>query len=335
MSWRAQLADPDFCAKAKAGKLSSIKYCIGCDQGCYDYFYRSLSDPAVEHITCLRNPALLEEDALALSKAEAPKKVLVAGGGIAGMEAADILAKRGHTPILCEAGEKLGGQFALAGAAPRKADFVMAAHMAAQGIFDQGLDVRLNAPVTPELIHEIKPDAVIVAIGSAPIVPKIPGADNKQVFESHQVLAGAVIPTGKAVVIGGGLVGMEVAEYLCAKNCTVTVVEMKDAVLGELGEMRKIGVQMALALEPITTLMSTTCKEIREGQVIVETAGAEKTLDADLVVMAIGSKPRPSQDLQDFCAQNNIPCYVVGDALAAPRLALNAVHEAYQAARSI
>lgn len=332
---RAQLADPDFCAKAKAEKLSSIKYCIGCDQGCYDYFYRSLSDPAVEHITCLRNPALLEEDALALSKAEAPKKVLVAGGGIAGMEAADILAKRGHTPILCEAGEKLGGQFALAGAAPRKADFVMAAHMAAQGIFDQGLDVRLNTPVTPELIHEIKPDAVIVAIGSAPIVPKIPGADNKQVFESHQVLAGAAIPTGKAVVIGGGLVGMEVAEYLCAKNCTVTVVEMKDAVLGELGEMRKIGVQMALALEPITTLMSTTCKEIREGQVIVETAGAEKTLDADLVVMAIGSKPRPSQDLQDFCAQNNIPCYVVGDALAAPRLALNAVHEAYQAARSI
>lgn len=332
---RTQLADPEFCAKAKAGKLSAIKYCIGCDQGCYDYFYRSLSDPSVEHITCLRNPALLEEEALSLVKTDTPKRVLVAGGGIAGIEAADALAKRGHTPILCEAGGKLGGQFVLAGAAPRKADFSMAAHMAAQNILDQRLDIRLNTPVTPKLIQELRPDAVIVAIGSAPIVPKIPGADGGQVYESHQVLAGAEIPSGKAVVIGGGLVGMEVAEYLCAKGCTVTVVEMKDAVLGELGEMRKIGTQMAMAAEPITTLLKTTCKEILKNQVIVETEGVEKTLEADLVVMAIGSKPRPSQDLQDICKQESIPCYVVGDALAAPRLALNAIHEAYQAVRSI
>ena len=76
---RAQLADPEFCNKAKAGALSSIKYCIGCDQGCYDYFYRSLSDPSIEHITCLRNPALMEEEAMALVKTDTPKRVL---GGV-------------------------------------------------------------------------------------------------------------------------------------------------------------------------------------------------------------------------------------------------------------
>jgi len=332
---RAQLADPEFCNKAKAGALTSIKYCIGCDQGCYDYFYRSLSDPTIEHITCLRNPALMEEATMSLTKADVAKKVLVAGGGIAGIEAADALAKRGHIPVLCEASGKLGGQFVLAGAAPRKADFAMAAHMAIQNVLDQGLNIRLDTPVTPELIAEEKPDAVIIAIGSAPIVPKIPGADGKQVFESHDVLAGAEIPTGKAVVIGGGLVGMEVAEFLCAKGCVVTVVEMKDAVLTELGEMRKIGTQVAMAQESITTLLKTTCKEIKNGQVVVETEGEEKTLEADLVVMAIGSKPRPSDNLKTACERAGIPYYVVGDALAAPRLALNAIHEAYNAALAI
>lgn len=332
---RAQLADPDFCNKAKNGELTSIKYCIGCDQGCYDYFYKSLSDPSIEHITCLRNPALMEEAAMTPVKADVSKKVLVAGGGIAGIEAADVLVRRGHKPVLCEAGNKLGGQFELAGAAPRKSDFAMATRMAAQHILNMGLDVRLNTPVTPELITAEKPDAVILAIGSEPIIPKIPGAEGKQVYGSHEVLAGAEIPAGKAVVIGGGLVGMEVAEFLCAKGCTVTVVEMKDAVLAELGEMRKIGVQMAMAQEPITTLLNTTCKEIREGQVIVESEDGEKTLDSDFVVMAVGSKPRPTQDLKDACEQAGIPCYVVGDALAAPRLALNAIHEAYAAALKI
>lgn len=332
---RAQLADPEFCNKAKAGDLTSIKYCIGCDQGCYDYFYRSLSDPSIEHITCLRNPALMEEATMSLTKAEVSKKVLVAGGGIAGIEAADALAKRGHTPVLCEAGGKLGGQFELAGAAPRKADFAMATRMAAQNVVDQGLDIRLNTPVTPELIAAEKPDAVIIAIGSSPIVPKIPGADGEKVYGSHDVLAGAEIPTGKAVVIGGGLVGMEVAEFLCAKGSTVTVVEMKDAVLGELGEMRKIGTQMAMAQEPITTLLNTTCKEIKDSQVVVETEGEEKVLEADFVVMAIGSKPRPSDDLKAACESAGIPYYVVGDALAAPRLALNAIHEAYNAVLAI
>ena len=289
---RAQLADPVFCNKAKAGELAAIKYCIGCDQGCYDYFYKSLSDPAIEHLTCLRNPALMEEEAMALTRVDHPKKVLIAGGGIAGIEAAEDLVKRGHIPILCEAGDKLGGQFELAGAAPRKGDFAYACRMAVKHVERLGIDIRRNTPVTPELIRAEKPDAVIIAIGSQPIIPRIPGANGERVMESHALLASAPISAGKAVVIGGGLVGMGAAEYLCARGCTVTVVEMKDAVLGELGQLRKIETQMAMAQEPIETLLNATCKEIRDRQVVVEQDGAEKTLEADLVVMAIGSRPR-------------------------------------------
>lgn len=328
---RAQLADPEFCNKAKAGRLSAIKYCIGCDQGCFDYFV----NPAKPHISCLRNPAVGCEREKALVKAAKAKKVLIAGGGIGGIEAADDLVKRGHTPIVCEASDHLGGQFLLSGMAPRKGDFAMAARMAAQNILDIGVDVRLNTAVTPELIAAEKPDAVIIAIGSVPLTPHIPGADGKQVFDSHAVLAGAEIPVGKVVVIGGGLVGMEVAEFLCEKGSAITVVEMKDSTLSELGTMRLIGTQMALAQENLTVLLKTTCKEIGEGWVTVETEQGEHRLDADAVVMAIGSAPRPTDRLKAACDAAGIPYTVIGDALAAPRLALDAIHEAYDAALQI
>ena len=328
---RAQLADPEFCNKAREGRLTSIKYCIGCDQGCYDYFYYGLSDPRYEHITCTRNPALGEEQAKALIPSGTPKKVLIAGGGIAGIEAADALHRRGDHPILCEAGDSLGGQFLLAGVAPRKGDFHRAGEMAIRNIQDEGVEIRMNTPVTPALIEAEKPDAVILSIGSAPIVPKIPGADGKNVFESHAALAGADVPGGNVVVIGGGLVGIEVAEYFAQKGAHVAVVEMKDAILTEMGMLRKISTQMSMAREDITVLLNTTCKRIEGSQVVVESEGAEKTLPADAVIMAIGSKPRPTQELEDTCKRLNIPCFVVGDAKAAPRLALDAIREAYDA----
>lgn len=329
---RAQLADPEFCNKAKAGQLSAIRYCIGCNQGCYDYFV----NPEKPHISCTRNPAVGCEAEKALTKAETPKRVLVAGGGIGGIEAATDLKLRGHIPVLCEAGDHLGGQFLLAGKAPRKDDFARAGRIAAQYVQELGVEIRLHTPVTPELIAEEKPDAVILAIGSAPIIPSfIPGADGENVFDSHSVLAGESVPAGKTVIIGGGLVGMEAAEFLSAKGSSVTVVEMKEAVLEELGSLRKIGTRMALAQEDVTILLNTACREIRAGQVLVDSPEGQKVLEADAVVMAIGSKPQPTEALKDVCREQGIPCYVIGDALAAPRLALNAIHEAYDAALSI
>ena len=142
---RAQLADPEFCNKAKAGKVSSIRYCIGCDQGCFDRFFKVLEDPSMKHITCARNPALLEEETMTLKKTGSPKKVLIIGGGIAGIEAADALLEAGHKPVIYEAGDHLGGQFELAGALPRKSDFTYACDMAIKKIEEEGAVIHLNS----------------------------------------------------------------------------------------------------------------------------------------------------------------------------------------------
>lgn len=189
--------------------------------------------------------------------------------------------------------------------------------------------------MTPELIAEEKPDALLIGIGSQPIILEIPGADGPNVFESRDVLSGTELPAGNVVVIGGGLVGMEVAEHLAQQGRHITVVEMKDAILTEMGMLRKIGTQMSIAREDITVLLNTSCKRIEAGSVVVEKEGGEQALEADAVVLAIGSRPRDSEALQEACRQRNIPFYVYGDALAAPWLALNAIHEAYDAALKI
>lgn len=327
---RAQLADPEFCNKAREGKLSSIKYCIGCDQGCYDYFV----DKTKDHITCLRNPALGLEEELKLTKTQSPKKVLIAGGGIAGLEAADILFKRGHIPVLYEAEDHLGGQLLMAGAAPRKEDTAMAVRMAAKNIEELGIEVHLNTAVTPELIEGVKPDAVIAAIGAEPFIPDLEGIEESYVTNFKEVLQGTKNLSGNVVVIGGGLVGLEAAEYLRERGCEITVVEMREAVGIDLGDMRKIAVNRAIAQSGIKTVTNAACKAVRDHQVIVEVEGKEISLPADYAVIAVGSQKRSTEEITNVCKKENIPYYVVGDAIKVRR-ALNAISEAYEAARCI
>ena len=272
---------------------------------------------------------------MALEPVAEPRCVLVAGGGIAGIEAAEGLVKRGCTPILCEASDHLGGQFALAGVAPRKGDFTYACDMAIKNLEGLGVDIRLNTPVTPELVKEIAPDAVIVAIGSEPVVPSIPGADGDNVIDAREVLSGAELSEGDVAIIGGGLVGIEVAEHLAGRGRASTVIEMRDAILVEMGEMRKTATQMSLSQEPITVLTNATCTAIADGAVTVEVDGAEKNVPADVVILAVGSRPCPTDGLRAACEARGIPCTVVGDAREAPRLALDAIREAYQAVLDI
>lgn len=327
---RAQIADPQFVNKLRAGKLTNIKYCIGCNQGCHSYFL----DPTKEHISCLRNPAVGEEDKYVITKTDTPKRVMIIGGGMAGLEAADILHDRGHKPVLYEASDHLGGQFLLAGKAPRKEDVERAVTLFGQNAFDLGVEVHLNTAVTPDMIRAEKPDAVIIAIGSEAVIPPIPGADKKNVLNAREVLAGTEIPVGKTVIVGGGLVGIECAEYLAVRGHSVTVIEMRDEALTELDEMRKIGTRLAMAKEDITIELSAKCLEIGDGEVVVDVKGERKTFAADNVLMAVGAKPRPSDELRAVCEELGVPCYVVGDAKEA-RFALDAVREAFHAAFEI
>ena len=327
---RAQLADPEFCNKAMVERAEDIVRCVGCNQGCYDGFVST----EMPFITCLRNPALGREEEYQFNITGSPKKVLIAGGGIAGLEAALQLKKRGHNPVLCEATSSLGGQFALAGEAPRKGEMKAAALAMGEQVMREGVEVKLNTPVTKELIGELKPDVVFVAIGSAPMEMKIPGANLPHVTNSHDVLAGKSRVSGKAVVIGGGLVGLEVAEYIHDSAESITVVEMLDKVAKDLGDLRNICVMESLYAGGVQTVTSAKCIEIRNDAIVVERQGEIEEIPCDSVVVAIGSRSRSYDDMKAYCGEQGIPVHVIGDALQARR-ALNAVAEANEAVRAI
>lgn len=327
---RGQLADPEFCNKALNGNTRSIVKCIACNQGCFDGYV----NPEVPYITCLRNPALGREAEYGLVRTKTSKKVLIAGGGVAGLEAATVLKRRGHNPILCEASGSLGGQFALAGEAPRKEEMKEAALAAADVAKSEGVDIRLNTPVTEELLAEIKPDELIIAIGATARKPNIPGIDLPHVTDSHDVLEGLDKPNGQIVVIGGGLVGLEVAEYLSEQNQKVTVVEMLDEVAKDLGQLRKICVLESMYEQGIDTVTDATCSRITKDKVVLEVNQQIKEIPCDNVVIATGVNSNPSDHLVDYCNKNNIAYHIVGDALT-PRRALDAISEAAEVARAL
>ncbi|GAA0722366.1 FAD-dependent oxidoreductase [Clostridium malenominatum] len=327
---RGQLADPEFCNKALSGNVDDIVRCVGCNQGCFDGYV----SPEVPYITCLRNPALGREAEYTLVKTDSPKKVLIAGGGVAGLEAAIILKHRGHNPILCETSTSLGGQFVIAGAAPRKEELKESAIAMGEMAKREGIEIKLSTPVTPEVIKKVNPHEVIVAIGSEPIKPNIPGINLSHVTNSHDILAGNTAASGNVVVIGGGLVGLEVAEYLAEKANSITVVEMLPQVAKDLGNLRKICVMESMYKSNVNAITNAKCVEIKEDSVVVEKNGDLEEVPCNSVIIAIGAKSRNCDDIKAYCEENKIPYYIIGDALRARR-ALNATAEAAEVARKI
>ena len=327
---RAQLADPEFCNKANSGRENTIVKCVGCDQGCFDGFV----NPNVPFISCVFNPATGREKEYELQQTNAPKKVLIAGGGPGGLEAAVTLKRRGHFPILCEKNDILGGQLYIAGAAPRKEEMAAAALNMGEAAIREGVEIRMNTEVTPELIQEIAPDEVILAIGSSPIIPPVDGVNSKHVVNSHDVLWGKVKPEGRIVIIGGGLVGLEVAELLVEQGNQVTVVEMQADVANDLGLLRKICVMESLYGHGVTLMTNSKCMVIEHDTVVVENNEELQHIPADYVVMAVGSRACDKNPLTTFLTAKNIPYHVIGDAVQARR-ALNAIWEGAEVARTI
>lgn len=321
---RGQLADAFFAKKASEGKEEDIIKCIGCNQGCYDGFV----DESVDHITCLRNPAVGREEEYVVIETENPERIGVVGGGMAGLEAAILLKEKGHEPIIYEKTNSLGGQLVLAGVAPRKEEMREAALSRASQAERMGIDIRKNTSFQLENIKADKIDTVIIANGSSPIELKLSGTDQENVFLSHDILSGKKIAKGRIAIIGGGLVGLEIAELLGADpNNEITVMERLDKVAGDLGSLRRITVMESLDKLGVDIKTSVDCKEIKGESLVYDEEGEEKHLDIDYVIMAVGSSSNDSKKIKDYCDNNNIPYYVIGDAQRARR-ALDAIKEA-------
>lgn len=328
---RAQLADPQFCEKAENGKVKDIIHCVGCNQGCYDGFCDAVNFP---HITCLRNPMIGHEEEYKLNQTTSPKKIMIIGGGMGGLETAKIAKERGHEPIIFEAADCLGGQFLLAGEAPGKAEMKDAAISFGKLVESMGVKIHLNTMVTAKEIKEAAPDEVVIALGASSISLPLDGMDKKPVYDAHKILAGTSQAIGKVCVIGGGLVGLETADKLAEEGHIVCVVEMKEEAGTDLGSLRKIAVLQKMEALKVEIITGANCKEICKEGVIVQRKDKKEVINCDSVIMAVGARPNNNVQIVEICDQLKIPYHIIGDAKQARR-ALNAIHEGFEAGRQI
>jgi len=322
---RSHIADPNWAAKAKAGKENEIRHCIGC-MHCF------VSYGTYGVVECTVNPTmareyLFPEDSMVCDGAG--KTVAVIGGGPAGMQAAAILGQRGYRTVLFEKGDKLGGTCAQAAIPPHKEGLAALIRTQTVELEQAGVEIRLNTEATPELVAELDPYGVIVATGAKPIVPPLAGATLPNVYTVEQAITGQVDLAGKkVVVIGGGVTGLETAHVLAEKS-TVTVVEMTKYVattvygtvrLLLMGELKEAGVKV-LTLQKV--------EEITEAGVKVTDlkSGETSVIDADAVVLSVGIRPEETVAEQFEAAFDHV--VRVGDAEKAANIseALRAAHD--------
>jgi len=325
---RPLLADPEWPLKAREGRLEDIRPCIGCHEGCLGSVVRG------SYLSCAVNPACGNERELEIKPAERSRSVLVAGGGIAGMEAARVAALRGHKVMLYEKGDRLGGHL-IPGSVPEfKRDVALLRDYYIAQLAKLGVRVELGKEVTPGLVQEMKPEVVIIATGSTPIIPDIPGIEKDIVVTAIDVLLGYKEAGERVIVAGGGLVGCETALYLAQQGKRVVVVEMMDRILSGVFEANKQHLLKLLAENYVSVLTNASLGRVTdEGAIVVNKRRRyQAELKADTVVLALGLKPETQLV---GALKGKVPeLYVVGDC-DEPRKIMDAVWSAFYTTRLI
>ena len=319
---RAFLCDPHWPRKALQGEADRIRPCVACNYCIWRLFQQ-------EDLTCFQNALLGNEYQYRMDPAEKVKSVLVIGGGPGGLEAARVARKRGHRVTLWEKSSSLGGQMRLASIPPHKQTFRRALDWLEREVEREGIEIRLNTEGNLDNISEEKPDGVILAAGARPIFPD--SFFGPKVMTAWDVLAGKT--TGKEVLIlGGGMVGLETAEFLSSNGCRVTVVEMLPKPAADMEGTTRALLLERLPASGIRLKLSTKVKQIRDGRVWVGSEGGEVCLEAETIVLALGAHPNGEilQALEGKVPQILAP----GDCLE-PRGAREAIHEGFAAAMKV
>lgn len=324
---RQAIADPDFAKKIIAGKPECVRTCIGCNQGCiWGYFTRG-------KVSCAVNPEVGHEGKGGITKAPEQKKVVIVGGGVAGMEAARIAKMRGHDVTLFEKSSVLGGNLIPAGNHDFKYEVARLNDYFINEMKTKNIDVRLNSPVTPEELRASGADAIILATGSVPVMPRsIPGIDHSKTISGVDACMN-VRPVGeKVVIVGGGLVGCEIAYGYAKEGKQVTIVEALDDILmvNDVPAMNKMMLVDAFEFYKTRVLTGTRLKEVNDNGAVVEKKdGTQETVEADTVIMSIGYRSIPS--MEEELSGCGAEIYNIGDGNRVGNV-MTCIQDAYEVA---
>ena len=319
---RALISDPFWPLKAQEGRVDEIRRCIACNQGCMEKLVQEQS------MTCLHNPEVGYERKYAplMTGEKKRKRILVVGGGVSGMEAAAICARKGYTVRLIEKEGQLGGTARVASVIDAKKEFSGVIEFLENQLKKLNVEIRLNEVLHPQSLKEGDFDEIIVATGSTPITPKINLSSSCDVRFAKDVLQNPEGMGTDIVIFGGGSVGMEVAEYLHHLGKRVTVIEMLDKICSDLGPLNRADVLERIDKTSITILLKTKVLELTEKGIRLSKDGKEDVLTCpDTVVVAMGVKPNPLSLSVKGRIHTIGDCRKVGNAM-------DAIHDAFKVA---